>query len=120
MIWHQTGFPAQDDPGDAEATAQLALFPGVDAGTMHHGPLAEFIDHEAAHPYSVTLRGDGAVAYRFAVDVAVFPDSDALIEAEGQVWTGCSCGDRNSRRSRQPTPQPREAAADTERPSPMT
>jgi hypothetical protein len=54
--------------------------------SAEHGPLAEFIDHEVAHPYSVTLRGDGAVVYRFAADVAVFPDADALIEADALYW----------------------------------
>ncbi|MER6159660.1 hypothetical protein ABT147_29610 [Streptomyces sp. NPDC001868] len=51
-----------------------------------HGPLAEFIDHEVAHPYSVKLRNDGAVVYRFAADVAVFADADALIEADALYW----------------------------------
>lgn len=51
-----------------------------------HGPLAEFIDHEVAHPYSVMLRSDGAVVYRFAIDVAVFADADALIEADALYW----------------------------------
>ncbi|MFI5476495.1 hypothetical protein ACIA6D_40680 [Streptomyces cacaoi] len=40
--------------------------------SVDHGPLGEFIDHEVAHPYSVTLRSDDAVVYRFAADVAVF------------------------------------------------
>ncbi|MDX3636499.1 hypothetical protein OG920_30625 [Streptomyces europaeiscabiei] len=54
--------------------------------SVDHGPLAEFVDHEVAHPYSVKLRSDGAVVYRFGVDVAVFPDADALIEADALYW----------------------------------
>ncbi|MFC7266580.1 hypothetical protein [Streptomyces lutosisoli] len=56
------------------------------AESVDHGPLAEFIDHEVAHPYSVMLRSDGAVVYRFAIDVAVFADADALIEADALYW----------------------------------
>jgi hypothetical protein len=54
--------------------------------SVDHGPLAEFIGHEVAHPYSVMLRGDGAVVYCFAVDVAVFADADTLIEADALYW----------------------------------
>ncbi|MFM9692358.1 hypothetical protein [Streptomyces europaeiscabiei] len=55
-------------------------------GSVDHGPLSEFIDHEVAHPYSVKLRSDGAVVYRFGVDVAVFAEADALIEADALYW----------------------------------
>lgn len=34
----------------------------------------------------MTLRGDGAVVYRFAADVAVFANADALIEADALYW----------------------------------
>ncbi|RSS36578.1 hypothetical protein EF912_35410 [Streptomyces sp. WAC07061] len=54
--------------------------------SAEHGPLGQFIGHGVAHPYSVTLRGDGAVVYRFGRDVAVFPDVDALIEADALYW----------------------------------
>ncbi|MFF5705861.1 hypothetical protein ACFY7H_25790 [Streptomyces sp. NPDC012794] len=54
--------------------------------STEHGPLGEFIDHEVAHPYTVALRGDGTVVYRFGRDVAVFPDPDALIEADALYW----------------------------------
>ncbi|GLX18892.1 hypothetical protein [Streptomyces lavendulae] len=54
--------------------------------SVEHGPLGKFIDHTVAHPYTVTLRGDGAVVYRFGRDVAVFPDADTLIEADALYW----------------------------------
>ncbi|MFG2732949.1 hypothetical protein [Streptomyces canus] len=54
--------------------------------SAEHGPLGEFIDHEVAHPYTVMLRSDSAVVYRFARDVAVFPDPETLIEADALYW----------------------------------
>lgn len=79
--------------------------------SANHGPLAEFIDHEVAHPYSVTLRSDGAVVYRFAADVTVFADADALIEADALYWECENWTPVIEPKARQSTAGVREAAS---------
>lgn len=72
-----------------EETVTLVPVPweADDYGPEDREAMADLIAHDAAHPYAVWLRGDGAVVYCFtgphsAPAVPVFPGVDAMLEAE--------------------------------------
>ncbi|MEV4418174.1 hypothetical protein [Catellatospora sp. NPDC049609] len=75
-----------------------------DYGAGDQDAMADLIEHDVAHPYTVWLRGDGAVVYCFtgsAPAVPVFPNVEALLEAEAlyqecATWTPVSLDDAPS------------------------